>query len=134
MHIYLISLTVVLQFLFADWHARGVFIAAGYRRRYGHGKSYNRAQKHYKATWTFFQRMLWIPLFKEWYEDKYRAMAYLSYIHVVVTVATEVCFLINEYAFPEVMFWHYVFSGMGLFFIIRFIYDNAIGQGRMKKK
>ena len=57
--------------LFMDWHARRVFIARGYCRRYGHGKSWNRAHKHYKTNWSILERMIWMPVFKEWYENKF---------------------------------------------------------------
>ena len=43
MYIVAVITAIVVLFLFWDWHARMVFMARGYPRRYGHGKSWNRA-------------------------------------------------------------------------------------------
>ena len=97
MGIFLTITFIILSFAFIDWHARSVFMARAYPRRYGHGKSWNRAHKHYKTNWTFLQRMLWIPMFKEEYEDKYRFIAYLSFAHMA-----DSCFLHNIHnMFPK---------------------------------
>ena len=67
--------------------------------------------EHYKANWTLLQRLLWLPLFKEWYEDKYRFMVYLSYIHAVFALLTIIIFLADELSLINVILWHYVFVG-----------------------
>lgn len=116
---------VFLSFAFFDWYARRVFIARVYRRRNGHGKSWNRAYKHYKANWTFWQRLFWVPLFKEDYPTKYREIAILSYIHFVFSIVTVACFLIADAFFPNAKFWKYVFVGYYIFLLIRWIYNDA---------
>lgn len=125
-------LMFIVPLLVDDWHARIVFIATGYPRRYGHGKSFKRAKKHYKSNWTLIQRLLWIPLFKEEYETKYRAMAYLSYLHSALTLIGITCFLIDEFVLvSNTTFWHYVFCVVALFFMARFVYDSDIGAKKI---
>ena len=120
---------IIFSFLFLDWHARYIFVATGYPRRYGHGKSFNRAKKHYKSNWTLTQRLLWIPLFKEEYEDKYRIMAYLSYINFSLMLITGVSFLVvSNYFFENIRSWVYVFVVYHVFCILQFIYNNSIGR------
>ena len=126
MYIIFIILCLVFAFLFADWHARYVFVARGYCRRYGHGKSFNRAKKHYKSHWSFIQRMLWIPIFNEIYESRYKMMAIFSYIHFVLTLIAILCLLIDEFAYTNNEFWMYSFIVVSSWFLVRFIYDNDI--------
>lgn len=121
-----IILCIILPFLFFDWHARMVFISVGYRRRYGHGKSWNRAHKHYKNNWSFLERMLWLVLFKEPYENKYKMLAYLSYVHAFLTIVTICCSLISLNLFPNSKIWVYEFIVYNIFWISRFIYSNNI--------
>ena len=131
MYIYLMIGVYVLTFLFLEWHARGVFIACAYCRRYGHGKSYNRANRHYKSNWTFSQRMLWIPMFREYYEDKYKIIAYLSYIHATICFLCVALFLVSVAYFPNEELWGYEMLFYLIVFLIRFIYDNAIARGEI---
>jgi len=131
MHIFFTLLYIVLAPLFLEWHARGVFIARAYRRRYGHGKSWKRAHKHYKTNWTFIERMLWVHAFKEKYEDKYRIIAYLSYIHTAFMIVMAVSFLVLEHLFPLENAWLGIFIAYFVFWVIRFIYDNAIARGEI---
>ncbi len=128
------SLASILPFLFCDWHARFVFVAVGYPRKYGHGKSWNRAHKHYKENWTFFERMFWLVLFKEYYDSDFRMMAYLSYIHSIFMIITLCCSLIsiNLFPYPYPKFLLYELSGYTLFWMLRFIYDNHIGKHKYK--
>ena len=114
--------------IFEDWHAKMVFLARGYPRRYGHGKSWNRAYKHYKTNWTLVQRLLWVPLFKEKYEQKYRDIAILSYIQLSFTLIMIGVFLINVYCFPSSKFWIYTFIVYAFFWMLRFIYNNHIAR------
>lgn len=65
MYKFFIILSIVVPFLFLDWHARMVFLAVAYPRRYGHGKSWNRAYKHYKNNWTFFKDYFGHPCLKK---------------------------------------------------------------------
>ena len=131
MGIFLTITFIILPFAFFDWHARMVFVAVAYPRRNGHGKSWKRAHKHYKTNWTFLQRMLWIPMFKEEYEDKYRFIAYLSFAHMALTVVTLAFFIISIICFPNSKIWIYEFLGYSVFWILRFIYDNAIARGKI---
>ena len=85
MYRFFVIFMIVFMNIFEDWHAKMVFLARGYPRRNGHGKSWNRAYKHYKTNWTLVQRLLWIPLFKENYEQKYRDIAIFSYIQSALT-------------------------------------------------
>ena len=129
---------VICPLFLTDWHARMVIIARAYCRRYGHGKSWKRAHKHYKTNSTFLQRMLWIPMFKEEYEDKYRFIAYLSFAHMALTLVTlaffiisVICFPTSQIGFPNSKIWIYEFLGYSVFWILRFIYDNAIARGEI---
>jgi len=131
MNIPYIPLTIMATiaiFAVFDWHARFVFVLGVYPRRYGHGKSGGRAFKHYKKNWTLFQRLLWIPIFKEWYANKYRFMAYLSYIHFALTIVCSALFLISDSYFPDSKIWVYGVIVYHIFWMLRFIYDNAIGK------
>ena len=126
--IFIIALSVI----FEDWHARMVFMARAYPRRYGHGKSWNRAHKHYKENWTLVQRLLWIPLFKEAYEEKYRLFAFLSYIQSSLALITSGVFLVCDYFFPDSKFWVYVFVVYAIFFMLRVIYTDYIARGKIR--
>lgn len=117
--------------LMMDFHARRVFIARGYCRRYGHGKSWNRAHKHYKTNWSILERMIWMPVFKEWYENKYRNIAYLSYAHFALAFVVIIAFLIDEFVILKLAFWHYIFVAFAVFTILRVIYDDAIATGKI---
>ena len=117
--------------IFEEWHAKFVFVAAGYRRRYGHGKSWNRAHKHYKKNWTLLQRLLWRPVFKEVYEDKYRFMAILSYIQSALTIILVCIYLISEYILYDYHFFAYSYIAYGVFWFLRFMYNNSIGKGEI---
>lgn len=127
----LLIIGIIFPFLILDWHARGVFVYTVYPRRYGHGKSGNRAFKHYKANWSIIQRLLWIPLFNEWYETKYRIIAYFSYTHAFITLLTIVCFLLEEFVISSSGFWVKIYVLFAVLSIIRFIYDNDLGRGKI---
>ncbi len=122
----------IVCFLGLDLYARAVFIARAYCRRYGHGKSWNRAYKHYKKNWSFFQRMFWVFAFKEYYEPDYRFMAYLSYIHAAVAIFSSACFLVCDIFFPESWFWRYETIAYYVVFCLRLIYDNSIAREIIK--
>lgn len=119
---------ISIQFLIFDWHARFVFVRTGYPRKYGHGKSGGRASAHYKRNWTFIQRILWIPLFREKYRSDYRLMAYFGYFHFFATLVTIACFLIDEFVLVDVSFWFYVFLIHHILSLLRFCHSNAIGK------
>ena len=129
MYILLILLMIVFPFLFIDWHARMVFIACAYVRNYGHGKSWNRAHKHYKSNWSLTQRLLWFPMFKESYKNKYKIIAYFSFAHCFFTIITILFYVICTIMFPDSNVWIYEYIAYGVFFIIRFIYNNSIARG-----
>jgi hypothetical protein len=70
-------------------------------------------------------------MFKEEYEDKYRFIAYLSFAHMALTVVTLAFFIISIICFPNSKIWIYEFGGYSVFWILRFIYDNAIARGKI---
>lgn len=123
---------VSFMFLVADWHARCVFVAIGYPRRYGHGKSWNRANKHYKKTWSFRDRILWRVVFREPYESKYEWMAYWSYIHIAVSLITAVCFLLYMFLFQDSkIIFAYTFIADTVVFLIRVGYSAWVARGTL---
>lgn len=131
MHIVLMTVILLSTNIFIEWHAKYVFVYTGYPRRYGHGKSGNRAKKHYKNTWNVWQRLLWIPLFKEKYETKYMVMAYLSYANTLFTVITLITFYQSCYISKDgtpSRAWVYLFIAWFVFWYVRFMYSNAIGK------
>lgn len=130
MYVFGIVILMILPPLFLDWHGVMVFLARGYCRCYGHGKSFNRAKRHYKTNWSFIQRIQWIPLFKEQYDVKYKGIAYFSYLHRIMAILTIICFLVDELILLNVQFWHYIFILLGALFIIRFVYNNHIAIGK----
>ena len=129
---------LVLSFLGAsfglDWHARCIFLSTGYRRRYGHGKSGNRAEKHYKTHWTFWQRMFWVPVFKESYESDFRFLAYFSYIHFVWTIITIIWTIVYVYCFPESKIGKYQIVVYCVFSLLRYIHTVAVLNNNYKKR
>ena len=130
MHIIGTALVIIVTFLICDWHARMVFLARAYPRRYGHGKTWKRATKHYKTRWTLLQRLLWLHVFKEKYEDKYVAFAYISYIHLVLTFITA-CFSVVALAwYPESRIWIYVFIAYAIFMFFRIVYTDIIATAK----
>lgn len=126
-----IFLLVILPFLVTEWHARGVFVAIAYPRKYGHGKSWKRVKKHYKTKWSVLERIFWMPVFREYYERKYRCMAYLSYIHILLGCLTICSLLINEFVFLKFIFWHYVAIACSAILLLRIVYDDSIGRGKL---
>ena len=131
MHIILLTVLIIFTFAFLDWHSRMVFMARGYPRKYGHGKSWNRAHKHYKKNWTLFQRLLWIPLFKEAYTTKYKTFAYFSYAHAFLTVITIIFVVVGLTQFPDSQTCIYEFLIYYILSILRFLYGNAIARGKI---
>ena len=64
-----------------DWITRMSYISQDYSRRDGHGKSWHRASTHYKKNWSLRQRLLFIPIFRDCRQARFRWFAYLAYIH-----------------------------------------------------
>ena len=83
--------------LLIEGAVRENFIAFGYARCYGHGKSWLRAYKHYKSNWTFWQRLFWVPVFKENYDSVFRIQAHLSWIHYFLAILFYIFYLIFVY-------------------------------------
>ena len=126
MYIFGVIILIVAPFFIIDWHARGTIIARAYCRRYGHGKSWKRAHKHYKSNWTLIERLLWIPFFKEWYERKYRCIAILSYVHLGMTIVALCVCCVSFSLSTTSKLGVCVFAFYSLFWMLRFIYNNAI--------
>ena len=119
---------IIFTWLFIDWHSRFVFVARGYPRRYGHGKSWLRAHKHYKNNWSFFERIFWCPVFKERYSRKYRMLAYLAYIHTFFAFITVGFFFFSIEMALDSKIWIYEFIAYEIFSFLRYIYSNALGR------
>ena len=126
-------LIVALGFAFFDWHARGAFIANKYCGCHRHGKTWNRARKHYKTHWTLLERLLWIPVFKEKYDGDTRLLVSLSYIHFVFAIITIVVFLIGELVYKNILVWKYVVIGYFVFTLLRYIYNSAFARRDIDK-
>ena len=133
----LMPVFIVINVTVWDIHAKAVFIALGYTRIHHHGKTFNRAWRHYFANWSFIQRVFWIPIFAEKYSTKYRLMPILSFIHWLLAVAV-IFFALADlfnitniniaiYSFGDFMFC-FIF---GPFTIGRFIYTNAIAREKI---
>ena len=131
-YISLFNIGNLIMILIAEFYARMVFIARGYCRRYGHGKSFNRAHRHYKKNWTFWQRLLWIPVFREDYEARHRAHAWLSYIHWGITLLAFVTFFfMGEKTFPWWQDWRvWVILVWVHFFEGRIVYTEYVARGK----
>lgn len=124
-----VSIFEIFAWLFVEWHARCVFVSTGYPRRYGHGKSGKRAYTHYKKNWSFVERMLWIPVFKEEYESKYREMAYFSYAHTLFVAIMEFCtFICINFLLSNIKRFICFIIIYFVVFIVRFCHSNAIGR------
>ena len=122
---------IILPVFIVDFHARGVFIATAYPRKYGHGKTWKKARKHYKSNWSFFERMLWLVVFKEYYDTKYRMLAYFAYAHFLSAIITVCCFLISINFFPDSKIWIYIFAANGILWMARVVYDDAVGRKKI---
>lgn len=131
MHIVAWVAIIIYAFAFLDWHSRMVFMARGYPRKYGHGKSWNRAHKHYKKNWTLLQRLFWIPLFKEAYTTKFKMFAYFSYAHAILCIITIVFSIVGITQFYDSKIWKCEFLIYGILSILRFLYGNAIARGKI---
>lgn len=128
-----IILFFVVAFLFLDWWSKMIFIACAYCKRYRHGKSWNRAHKHYKMNWSLLQRMLWIPAFREHYEGRYRLLAYSSYLQLILTIVTVILFcnptvfvlLQNSKVLGCYVFGHFITI------VLRIIYNDFLASGKI---
>ena len=128
------SIVIVIMFLGFEFHAKGVFLCKGYPRRHGHGKSGVRSDKHYKENWTLWQRLLWIPVFKESYPSDFRIMAYLSYIHFAWCIICIICTVIGIRHFLDSMVWKYHFIAYAAFTLFRYIHDDDVLRADRKPR
>ena len=129
-----IILVLLGSFCVFEWHAKCIFMAVGYPRRYGHGKSWNRAIKHYKKNWSFCQRMLWIPVFKEHYESDFRFLAYFSYIHFISTIVTSVLVSVLLFLFFPLSVLRYPVIVYYALTLLRYIYTVYVLRNNYKKR
>ena len=127
--LYLLILTTAIAW---DLHARWVFIALGYTRVHHHGKTFKRAANHYKTHWSFGEKLLWAPVFAEYYPAKYRAMAILSYIHYALAAITITLFVASDISnrIPDLRL-VICFVIFTVFTIGRFIHTNAIARSKI---
>lgn len=126
MYIIAMIALVLCVFVIMDWYSRGTFIARGYVRRNGHGKTWKRAKKHYKSNWSFWERMIWKPIFSEYYGRKFKTMVVLAYIHFILLILTIAFLLFDEFLISTCTFWHYIFIAFSIFSIVRYVHSNAI--------
>ena len=126
-----IYIGLICCFLGCDWRARTVFLVRAYRRKYGHGKSWNRAHRHYKTNWTFWQRICWIPVFKEKYDNKYRFLAYLTYIHFILTVTTIIAMLVAQFVFDDNKLFVDITWVDRIFSLFRVVHNEATARGTL---
>jgi len=131
MHLILFPLIVVFCAFGMDFWARLVFLAAVYRGRYKHGKTGNRATKHYKKNWTFLQRLFWLPAFKEYYEFEYRALAIFSYVQYIFGVFIIVFFWVSMALFPSSKIWVDTFGMYMLLIFVRIFHNNGVARGKI---
>lgn len=132
-HIYLMIIFLFLGFLGIDWHGRTVFLYCAYPGN-GHGKTGKKFTKHYKTNWTFFQRLLWIPTFKEKYDVNIDIIVILSYINFLLYIATITCFLIEELVLKEVHFSKTAIIIYCVYTVIRFRYQVGVARNYKKRK
>lgn len=133
----LISAFIVINVTAWDIHAKAVFIAIGYTRVHHHGKTFNRAWRHYFANWSFIQRVFWVPIFAEKYSTKYRLMPILSFIHWLLAVAIIFFVLADLFNITNINIANYSFEVFIFCFIFtpftigRFICTNAVARGKI---
>lgn len=127
--IIIILIFTIIPLIVMDWYARMVFLARGYCRRYGHGKSWKRAHFHYKKNWTLLQRLLWIPAFKEKYESKYKYLAYQSYIGLIFAISTSIFYILCRNPLSHI----YVYKIYVCFIVSGLIYNDIIAVEKGKK-
>lgn len=132
MYIIPILLSIVGQFLMLEFQGRMIFVFVIYPRKHKHGKTANRAKKHYKANWTFMQRLFWIPVFKEEYEPRYKWMGIFFYIHLFFTIITLIVILITHIITYDPLVWLPIYVIGHIVFLVRFIYNNQqTGRGKI---
>lgn len=123
---------VVGAFLALEFQGRLIFVMVIYPRKHKHGKTANRAKRHYKANWTFFQRMFWVPVFKEEYETRYKWLGVFFYIHLISTIISFICILIIHIKTQDPHDWLWIHIANTVVFHVRFIYNNQqTGRGSL---
>ncbi len=75
--------------------------------------------------------MLWIPVFKEKYENKYRALAYGAYMQSGLACLSNICFLLNEFVFNDFQFWHYVMIVFWASTVVRLVYVGFVATAKL---
>ena len=134
----IVSIFNILFFLFLNLHAKICFLACVYPGRYGHGKSGNRARKHYKKNWAFWQRIFWVFIFKEEYSARCRALAWFFYIHAVITLFMPFLSPHMMQALEEDVKW-YAWNKLALillflFWLVRQEYTSWINRSHWKSR
>ena len=81
------------------------------------------------------QRLFWVPAFKEKYEGKYRDIAIMFYLHLLLTIVALSYFTLGGLFFDDLLkYVKPVFIPHGLFTIIRWRYQVAIARSVTRKK
>ena len=119
---------VVIPFFFFDYLSRYIFVAIIYKRRYDHGKTWKKAYNHYKKSWAFCERMLWVPVFKEAYSFKIRLLAYLAYVHTVMFLFASVVTIISMFLSVDSSFAFCIYFIFFSFSLIRLIWNSYVAN------
>ena len=119
-------LIVFVSLSFLDLWAKAVFIFIVYSTKKGHGKSARKSQKLYKANWTRFQRLCWIPLLKEKYNRKYLLFPFFSLVHLLAGILFLVLFMFFE---EKEEIWKISFIVFSSVTILRILYNNSVAKG-----
>ena len=106
-HVCLIFLLLFILFelIICDFWARSAFLSGGYILQYPYLKNLNEARKQYKNNWSLFQRLFWIPVFKEKYKNRIHLLAFSSYIHCVWAFSIYLCLILCDLYFPNSILW-----------------------------
>ena len=130
---------IVVQFVFFEWLSKMFFLLVVYpgtHNHNNHGHKWKKATKHYKTNWTLLQRLLWIPLFKEKYEEKYVIIGYWSYLCFALSVVTGVSLIIFALKFPDLLeqWTRFLFAPCFLANVFKYVYEALLIKMRDKKR
>ena len=129
----MLCILIVGAAIILDLWARACFLAVGYTRVYHHGKTWKRSTRHYKANWTVWQRLLWIPVFAEAYPAKYRALAILSYLHCALAAVWLALYIAADvFGAIDNLYWILFLTIIFLPFMLgKIIYTDALVRGKI---
>jgi hypothetical protein len=103
---------------------------------YGLGKDIKEIKKHYKTTWTLKQRVLWIPVFRNCFNRKYKILAYLSYFSFFVLVVSIIMLFVLypfEDSYSYTILFNFVLAPTPMAHVLRGYYADRIAAPYRKK-